>query len=718
MSSSRHPDSKLNPSQVVSNDSGNRDIYDLIAQRPMTRRDFFRTSASAAAGVAISATLGGALVGSRDALADTITAVPGSPVIGFTPVAANVQPMIDAVTVPNGYTARTLVAWGDLLGTGAAWDVTQPMDEATQLKSYGAHTDGMHYFPFPGPLGNTRGLLVSNSEYVDPALVNGITPASAYATTPLTLAMVRTQQAAHGLNMVEIQKRNGNWNVRRPSAFNRRVTGNTPCAVSGPAAGHPMLQTAADPSGRNVLGTLNNCANGYTPWGTYLACEENFNGYFGTASANLTGAPLTSHERRYGVSANGFGYRWHEVDPRFDIRSAGNANETNRFGWVVEVDPFNPKSTPVKRTALGRFKHESAAVAVGPDNTVAYYMGDDERNEYVYKFVCAKKFNPKNMAANRDLLDSGTLYVARFDADGSGAWLPLVWGQNGLTPENGFADQGEVLVKTRQAADRLGATMMDRPEWTSVHPDTLEVYLTLTNNSRRGNTPASSNKVDGTTPAASTNPAVDGANPRPDNDYGHIIRWREAAGSVAATTFAWDVFIQCGDKQVMSTAKNMGASYNKANFAGVDPLDPQAGKKLYEGNIIGDDFGAPDGLWFDKDGRLWVQTDQQGDASGDWVNIGGNAMLCVDTVTREVKRFLTGPKNCEVTGVIGTPDGKTLFVGIQHPGEDWSTHFTDVSTWPDSGANGPTAYSTLPAVYKPRSGVLVITKDDGGVIGS
>ena len=716
MSSSRHPDSKLNPSQVVSNDSGNRDIYELIAERPMTRRDFFRLSAGAAAGVAVTATLGGTLIGSGEAMA--AVAVPASPTIGFTPIAANVAPMVDAVTVPQGYSARTLVAWGDLLGTGAAWDVTQPMDEATQLKSYGAHTDGMHYFPFPGALGNTRGLLVTNSEYVDPALLNGITPASAYATAALTLPMVRAQQAAHGLNVVEVQKQGGTWKVRRPSAYNRRVTGNTPCDVSGPAAGHALMKTAADTTGRKVLGTLNNCAHGYTPWGTYLTCEENFNGYFGTASANLTTQPLSTHERRYGLAAGGFGYRWHEVDARFDLRGPGNANEANRFGWVVEVDPFNPNSTPVKRTAMGRFKHESAGLALAPDNSVAFYMGDDERNEYVYKFVCANKYNPRNKAANRNLLDEGTLYVARFNADGTGVWLPLVWGQNGLTPDNGFADQGEVLVKTRQAADRLGATMMDRPEWTAVHPDTLEVYLTLTNNSRRGNTPASSNKIDGTSPAASTNPPVDAANPRPDNDYGHIIRWREAGGDVAATTFDWDVFIQCGDSLVASTAKNMGASYNKANLIGVDPLDPQAGKKLYEGNINGDDFGAPDGLWFDQDGRLWVQTDQAGDAQGDWVNIGGNAMLCVDPVTREVKRFLNGPRHCEVTGVTGTPDGKTLFVGIQHPGEDWSTSFTENSTWPDSGVNGPTAYSTLTSVYKPRSGILAVTKDDGGVVGS
>ena len=396
---------------------------------------------------------------------------------------------------------------------------------------------------------------------------------------------------------------------------------------------------------------------------------------------------------------SGFGYRWHVADERFDLVS--NRNEPNRFGWVVEIDPWNPTSTPVKRTALGRFKHESAGVVVGEDKTVAVYMGDDERNEYVYKFVCAKKFNPKNPAANRDLLDSGTLYVARFGADGRGAWLPLVWNQNGLTPENGFADQGEVLIKVRQAADRVGATMMDRPEWVAIHPSTREVYLTLTNNNRRGSIPPSANSPTGTTAAASARPVVDAANPRPDNDFGHILRWREDGGDVAAASFEWDVFVQCGDK---ATTKTLPANYNPAGHDG------------YLGNIVGDDYGAPDGLWFDRDGRLWIQTDQAGDAQGDWVNIGGNVMMCVDPSSGETRRFLTGPKHCEVTGVVTTPDGRTMFVGIQHPGEDWSATFTDNSTWPDSGVNGPTTAEGRAS--KPRSGVVVITKNDGGVIGT
>jgi hypothetical protein len=634
--------------------------------------------------------------------------------------------MTDAVTVPQGYSARVLLSWGDSLTGAAQWNPADAMDEATQLRSFGAHCDGMHYFPFPPPSGHEghrkhgddhkgkdRGLFVCNHEYVDPALANNIVPYSAYATATITLDMVRAQQAAHGVSVVEIEleknkknkkgKHDGEWEMKRGSAFNRRITGNTPCKITGPAAGHPLMQTAADPAGKTVLGTLNNCAHGYTPWGTYLTCEENWNGYFG-ANGAFTPAP---HERRYGLGANGFGYRWHVADPRFDLNAPGNRNEPNRFGWVVEIDPWNPNSTPVKRTALGRIKREGAWVVVGDDNRVAVYMGDDERNEYIYKFVCAKKYNPRNPAANRDLLDEGTLHVARFNASGGGEWLPLVWGQNGLTPENGFADQAEVLIKCRQAADRVGATMMDRPEWGAVHPVTREVYMTLTNNSRRGNTPVSVNNPDGTTTAASANPPVDAANPRPDNDYGHIIRWRERNGTVAATSFDWDLFVQCGDK---ATIKTLPASYTPGEYGG------QA--VGYRGNILGDDYGAPDGLWFDRDGRLWIQTDQAGNAQGDWVNIGGNVMMCADPSTGLTKRFLTAPPHCEVTGVVTTPDGKTMFVGIQHPGEDWELSPTQNSRWPDSGVNGATTASAQGIVYKPRSSVIVITKDDGGVIGT
>ncbi|MGF1645055.1 MAG: PhoX family phosphatase [Thiotrichales bacterium] len=719
MSSNLHPDGKLNPSNSVSNRSGNESILDVIEQRQLSRRGFLKTTAGAAAMTVFGASAVDVVTNEAEAGRPKN----GMARIGFTAVAANVVPMTDAVTVPHGYSARTLIAWGDSLSMAPHWDPAGAMDEATQLRTYGSHTDGMHYFPFRGRVGNQLGLLVTNSEYCDPSLVNNVVPAANYPTAPLTLEMVRAQQAAHGVNVVTVGKglfgnQLGIWEVVRQSPFNRRITGNTPCAIRGPAAGHDLMKSirfdisTATPIGKNdgysANGTLNNCAHGYTPWGTYLTCEENWNGYFAapTQGAEINPdlfdqkAEILNGQSRYGISKTGFGYRWHEADPRFNADT--NPLEPNLFGWVVEIDPFDPQSDPVKRTAMGRFKHESAQVVVDKHDHVAFYMGDDERNEYVYKFVCDRRLTRRNPAANRDMLDHGALYVARFNADGTGEWLPLVWGQNGLTAENGFGSQAEVLIKTRQAADFVGATMMDRPEWTAAHPETGEVYLTLTNNSRRGNTPASSNKADGTSNAASANPAVDAANPRPDNDFGHILRWREAHGSVMSTHFEWDIFAQCGDK---STAKTLGASYDPAGHDG------------YVGNINGDDYGAPDGLWFDQDGRLWIQTDQQGDATGDWVNIGGNVMMCADIETGETKRFLTSPRNCEVTGVVSTPDGKTMFVGIQHPGEDWKTSPTDNSTWPDSGVNGPTTYKgVVPA--KPRSGVVVITKDDGGVVGS
>jgi secreted PhoX family phosphatase len=677
----------------MNNPSTNPSMNDLIEQNHNPRRQFLKTSL----GAATWATFGGLGLGALSNAASA-TAIIG-PAIGFASVPANVVPMTDMVTVPVGYTAKVLISWGDSIKGGAHWDPATAMTEAVQLATFGANNDGMHFFPFPSasPSSN-RGLLVCNNEYYDPGLAHNTTT---YGTDAASLDRVRAGQAAQGVSIVDFVRVNGEFQVVANSAFARRITSNTAMNVAGPCAGHALMKTNADSTGMKVLGTINNCAHGYTPWGTYLTCEENWNGYFGTTAAGFV---QTALEKRYGVTATGFGYRWHEVDDRFDVRK--EPNEANRFGWVVEIDPFNPAKTPVKRTALGRFKHEGAWVVVDDAKRVAVYMGDDERNEYVYKFVCKQVYNPVNRAANLNLLNQGTLYVARFNADGSGEWLPLVWNQNGLTAANGFADQGEVLIKCRQAADRLGATSMDRPEWGAVHPTSREVYMTMTNNSRRGNTPVSVNAVDGSSGAAATNPPVDAANPRPDNDFGHIVRWRETGSVVTATSFDWDLFVQCGDSV---TAKTLGASYTPGEFGG------QA--VGYPGNINGDDYGAPDGLWFDKDGRLWIQTDQVGDASGDWVNIGGNVMMCADVATGETRRFLTSPPNSEVTGVTATPDGKTMFVGIQHPGEDWVGGYTAKSSWPDNGANGPTTQSVFGAV-KPRASVVVITKDDGGVIGA
>jgi hypothetical protein len=763
---------RQHPSNDVSlNPSGNESIRDVMSRVDQGRRRFLQGSVSAG----VLAALGGVTLGSfvRSVSAAPIPQGLGFAGIGFESVPPNLLNAVtgvlekDLVSVPAGYRAEVLVAWGDPIMPGAKnWDVSATQSAAEQEKQFGMHADGMHYFPLvkagqANPNANLgvaddRGLLVVNHEYTDENQLHGMEGLLGGA--GVTIQKVRKSQAGHGVSVIETFKAGKKWQVQRGSRYGRRITGNTKMRVAGPAAGTdamkaksylitPMgsVDTGTTTDGLTAFGTLNNCAHGYTPWGTYLACEENWNGYFGFRIPELDAAyaatparVYSSAERsafinqvpvelrRYGIglpvfNSNGtfsglydFGYRWSEVDERFNCNV--NRNEPNLFGWRVEIDPFDPDSVPVKRTALGRFKAESAQVVVDDTKRVAFYMGDDERNEYIYKFVCERAYNPASRAANRDMLDHGTLYVAKFNADGTGVWLPLVHGQNGLTPANGFADQAEVLIKTRQAADRVGATMMDRPEWCAARPriggfTEIEVYCTLTNNSRRGNTPVSSNVVDGTTTAASANPPVDRANPRPDNDYGHIIRWREAGKTVTATSFSWDIFVQCGDEQNANIPKTIGSSYNKTNLIGVDVADPEFSRKIYEGNINGDDYGAPDGLWFDEYGRLWIQTDQAGDGQGDWKNIGGNVMMCADPNTGATKRFLTSPTDCEVTGVITTPDHRTMFVNIQHPGDRGTpSEPTLGSNWPHSQGYGPSG--------RPRSATVVITKDDGGIIGT
>jgi uncharacterized protein len=734
------------------NRSANPSIRDVIEQTDPSRRRFIQGSVgSAALAAAGGLTMSGFV---QSVQAAPVPPSLGFPGIGFESIPASLRQStdvgpVDAVTVPAGYTARLLVAWGDpIVAGGAPYLADASQTAADQARQFGAHTDGMHFFPFAGVSGlpsSERGVLCVNNEYTDEELLHtdGLVGASGYS-----IAKCRKSQAAHGVSLLEARRSANNWRVLSSSPFGRRVTVNTATAISGPAAGHPLMRsnvynitdmgsvpTGAQSDGTTAVGTVNNCANGITPWGTYLTCEENWNGYFGNntpaTDANFVGtaqpngstsfAPNRATEagknfNRYGVSTSGFGYRWHTVDPRFDV--AVNPNEPNLFGWVVEIDPYAPSSKPVKRTALGRFKHESAQFVVDGAKRVAFYMGDDERNEYIYKFVCAGAFNASDRAANRDLLDSGVLYVAKFSPNGSGEWVALQPGTLGLNgvalrdnPNFSGANDADVLakilIKARMAADAVGATMMDRPEWTGARPringfNEVELYCTLTNNNRRGSSATpSSNLADGNTAAGSARPAVDAANPRANNIYGHIIRWREDNRSVAATTFTWDLFVQCGDTR---TTRTPAAQYT-GNI--VDSPDGSA------------DYGAPDGLWFDPFGRLWIQTDQQGDARGDWVNIGTNVMVCADPNTGETRRFLAGPPNCEVTGVTMAPDGRTMFVGIQHPGEDTTAaNPTQFSNWPASQwsvrADGVTA---VPG-GRPRSAVVVITKNDGGVIGS
>jgi secreted PhoX family phosphatase len=473
---------------------------------------------------------------------------------------------------------------------------------------------------------------------------------------------VRKAQAAHGVTIFELRRTQGRWQAQPQAPRNRRITANTPMRMSGPAAGHPWLRTSDDPTGRYVLGTFNNCANGRTPWGTYLTCEENFNGYFGTSASFV---PEAAH-KRYGLGAKDAGYNWHPFDARFDL--ASNPHEPNRFGWVVEIDPMDPDSVPVKRTALGRFKHENAQVVVNRDGRVVVYMGDDERGEHIYKFVSARRYNPKDPLSHRDLLDEGTLYVARFDdpregQTGRGQWLEITHGKNGLTAEAGFASQAEVLIHARLAATVVGATTMDRPEWIASHPQRAEMYVTLTNNTDRG---------------VKAHQPLNGPNPRSKNIYGQIVRWRPDQGDHAALGFTWDMFVMAGNPSV-----HQGPMAGTANVT-VDNM-----------------FNSPDGLSFDASGRLWIQTDGDYSNAKEFAGMGNNQMLCANPVTGEIRRFMVGPVACEITGLCFAPDYKTLFVGIQHPGEGRKpSHFP---------AGGDAV---------PRSCIVAIRRDDGGVIGA
>ena len=569
----------------------------------------------------------------------------------------------DAVILPDGYTASLLYAWGDPISDGPRARADAGDDAAAQMQQAGMHHDGMQFFPFVenGKPSSTHGLLCINHEYTDDGLLH------AGGMHDWSAEKVAKSKAAHGVSIIEVRHDKDGWQVVRPSVLARRISADTPCRIAGPARTHPAMITASDRHGEVVLGTVNNCAMGVTPWGTYLTCEENFNGYFKAPSSP------SADQKRYGLTEKGFGFRWHEHDERFD--ATRHPNEVNRFGWVVEIDPWRPDLPPVKRTALGRFKHEGATCHAGPRRRVVVYMGDDERFEYIYKFVSRDRFRAGS-PANTNLLDEGTLYVARFDDDGKGRWLPLRHGEyhqkGALTAANGFTSQGEVAIRCRQAADLAGATKMDRPEWIAVHPESGEVYVTLTNNGKRG------------TPEV---PGLNAANPRPENLFGHIVRWREHNRNAASTAFEWDIFALAGD-----------------------PRNPDPNK---QGNIRGDAYGSPDGLWFDPSGRLWIQTDVLTSAlnQGDHANLGNNQMLVADVRSGETRRFLTGPNGCELTGITATPDGKTLFVNIQHPGETASERAdpakpTAVSSWPAN--QFPEAVGG-----RPRSATIVITRPDG-----
>lgn len=689
-----------------------------------------------APGVAANTQLGFTYSTSTASDAVVITVTPAT--LAFTAVAKNTN---DVVTVPAGYSVTVLTRLGDPIAAGVAAFANNGTD-TNYAQRIGDHGDALYYYGLNAAgtrddNSSTRGLLVQNHEnlnvqYLHP---NGPSPA------PRPEGEVIKEIEAHGVSLVEVRDAgNLRWSYVQDSTYNRRVTPFTLVTFNGPVRGTDYIRTVFSPAGTDGRGTINNCANGHTLWGTNLTCEENWAGYFRRSGddAQRTPRELTAL-RRYGVTSGTGNYAWSSAPTtnsgilRWDARATGASaladyrNEPNQFGWVVEIDPYSPTAAPRKRTALGRMGHEGAWLGrlIAGQKVVAY-QGDDARREYFYKFVSNANWDPADAQATNRLavgdkyLDSGTLYVARFNADGTGVWLPLVFGQVPARPAVGtdpayvFADQADILVNARLAADAVGATPMDRPEWTATNPVNGEIYLTLTNNN------ATLRPLTGT----------DAANPRHYNDprgttnqfgnpNGHILRLRETGDNNAATTFNWDIYL-------------FGADSAQASAANVN----------LSGLTADNDFSSPDGLWFARPQNpsgqglplLWIQSDD-----GAFVDRTNNQMLAalpgrvgdggartiINTgstgataqqativgaaaTTATLKRFLVGPKECEITGVDTTPDGRTLFVGIQHPGED-GTPTAPSSNWPQSQAGNATG--------RPRSGVVVVTKDNGGIVG-
>lgn len=641
---------------------GPKPFWDMVASQ-VSRRSFIHAIAGSTAVAALNPW--------PSALGAENTVVRTDDLFRFTGIPPSSS---DTVVVPEGYVAEVLYRWGDPIdGQSPAFKKDASNSATEQEQQAGMGHDGMEFFAIPGQDPNRRGLLAVNHEYTDQSLLfpDGIAP---LPPEPMPKEKVRKSMASHGVSIVEIERDGkGNWSVV-PSKRARRVTADTPVRLSGPAT---------DKVGTSARGTVNNCAAGHTPWQTYLTCEENFQGVFGTNDTNFQ--PSAS-QKAYGLDRFGFfykidgnkvpGYRWWEQDPRFDLSRPDNDSE--RFGYVVEIDPLDPTSVPVKRTALGRFRHENAELTVAPDGRVVVYMGDDEMDQHVYKFVSEGKWNPnatqdQGVRIGDSIFDRGKLYVARFDSDGSGKWLELAPGLHGIPSKQseedsqGF-DAADICIRTREAAKIAGATPMDRPEWLSIHPATREVYVSLTNNKSRH--------------------ATDAANPRANNVYGHIVRWKEANNDPTADVFQWQVFL----------------------FGG----NPTHEDPAYRSNAQGDFFACPDGLKFDPSGILWIQTDMSSSVMGKpgFGEIGHNMMLAADPSTGTTRRFLTGPRGCEITGMAMTPDRKTMFVNIQHPGEP-ADDLSDpaepmkVSQWPDGPDGG-----------RPRSATIAIRKLDGGTIGS
>ena len=612
------------------------DTFQEVVDRRFNRRDLLKGAAAGAPVLALGSVA-----------ADQAQA--GAPDEGLT--FQTVEPNSgDRVTTPAGYDWAPLAKWGDPLTPGAPEFDQDNITAESARQQIGYNCDFIGWFdlPFGGIVGNNHEY--TNSELIWPN----------YSAETMTADQVRAEIAMHGVSFFEVFPRRTStgfrWEMVKGSTFNRRIHGETECELTGPVAGHALLKTSTDPTGTKVKGTFNNCGGGVTPWRTYLTAEENFDQYFGN-NDDVPNDMARMANARFGASGGENTFRpWHKFESRFDL--SVEPNEINKQGWIMEIDPYDPNFVPKKRTALGRFKHEAAATTLSRDGHAVVYSGDDARFEYLYKFVSDGAYNPSNRRANFDLLDSGTLYVARFDDDGAGEWLPLIFGENGLTVNNGFNSQADVLLFARQAADIVGATQMDRPEDVEASPTTGKVYVMLTNNTRR------------------TEQQVDAANPRANNRYGHIIEILEAGGDNAATEFRWEILMLCGDP-----ADESHGTY----FAGFDQT--QVSKIANIDNVA-----------FDKQGNMILATDGQPGTLG----INDGIFYCpVEGPNRgENRQFLSTVVGCEAAALLLNNAENLMMVSIQHPGEG-GTREEPVSTFPDGP--GSVVRPTLIGVWRNRA---------------
>ncbi|EXR34696.1 MULTISPECIES: PhoX family protein [Acinetobacter] len=717
--------------ELDNNTSDNIHFRDVLDQY-VSRRSLITKAASGAVALTLASTLTGCNDNNDDSGSNNGGTAPVDPnkkpeKLTFTPVAKNLN---DIVTVPEGYEANIIYALGDSLNPSFGdWDDNNiPSGPSFQFRSGDCH-DGMHYFGL-NTLTNrfddtvsAQGLLVMNHEYINQTFLHPKGPTKVDGRRPEDEVIRETN--AHGVSVVHIKKDPATQKVEvvKNSIFNRRITGSTVMDFAGAAAGSNLLSTRFSPAGRQTRGTHNNCGNGYTPWGTYLTTEENFIGYF--ARSTTDDALRTPEEiialKRYGLKAGSSSrYGWEtaigQVEAQ-DLYDRWNAdvkaaqatqdyrNGPNTFGWMVEIDPFDNRQNPVKRTSLGRFAHEDSACRAVAGQPIAFYMGDDSRGEYIYKFVSTAVWDTKDInggyAAGDKYMNSGKLYVAKFNNDGSGQWIELAYGKNGLNESNTtypFKSQAEVVTFARLAADSVGATKMDRPEWATVNPINGEIYVTLTNNSNRGK--------DYPTDAANPRNYTDlyaGTKEQKGNVNGHIIRFREADDKTTAETFKWDIYLFGAEASMASNINLSGLTDNN-------------------------DFSSPDGMWFDPRGVLWIETDdgaytdvtncmmlaalpgQIGDGGAATTSNGQQTITGAKVTDATLRRFLVGPKQCEITGIAMTPDYKAIFINVQHPGEDSASYAKPESNWP------ATQKDPSNKTARPRSATVVITRKDGGVI--